>query len=485
MKFALNIYLQVFDYLDMRDIISLRQSNRFWYQLTSMNPVWTCLRFRGLPIVDWSALSSKVMGTNLISELDFDGVKIPNSLNIDQSSDDSSSTRSSNKTEKLITFWRNFSSLHSRLSNVKALKFGTVPLFVLQEMVQLVAEEEAADPFANLKLFSISNLIDEKRNEEPVLLTDVVPVLGKFKDVEVLSVNSSNGFVASEDDTGESDETVKSNRKELVQSMATTLSSYKNLKSLSLLSIKDLTAAEFSQVLTGLEHSQLKTLELGSCASWSTGDGNTPLEEVVKCTEVTSLKLVDVCIDAESAVVPAIFESLILVEKLTFDNLKVDDGGKCDLFDKFNFSLTFFTFLGFAPWTSLTALFKSLPLIELRFSTSDPFTNRALFESARDLISNQRRPLHVIWSVSVSVDDIGHCFVPLSMGTFTAVPNLDFVKRYLSVLEPNEELYQIDEAEKLVAVEMSTLMDLMNRDVNLNAFPGGHEPKVTVQIVPQ
>lgn len=293
-----------------------------------MTPIWTCLRFRGLPIVDWSSLSSKVVGTNLISELDFDGVKIPNSLNNDQSSDDSSSTRSSNRTEKMITFWRNFSSLHPRLSNVRALKFGTVPLFVMQEMVQLVAEEAAADPFASLKLLSISNIIDEKRNEEPVLLTDIVQVLKRFKDVESLSVNSSNGFVASEDDDDESDETVKSNRKELVQSLATTLSSYKNLKSLSLLSIKDLTAAEFSLVLAGLEHSQLKTLELGSCASWSTGDGNTPLEEVVKCTEVISLKLVDVCVDAESAVVPAIFESLILVEKLTFDNLKVDDGGK-------------------------------------------------------------------------------------------------------------------------------------------------------------
>lgn len=70
------------------------------------------------------------------------------------------------------------------------------------------------------------------------------------------------------------------------------------------------------------------------------------------------------------------------------------------------------------------------------------------------------------------------------MGTFSDAPNLDFVKRYLSVLEPNEELYQIME-EQLVAVEMSTLMDLMNRDVNLNAFPGGHQPKVTVKIVPQ
>lgn len=93
--------------------------------------------------------------------------------------------------------------------------------------------------------------------------------------------------------------------------------------------------------------------------------------------------------------------------------------------------------------------------------------------------------MHVTWSVSVTVDDMGHCFVPLSMDTFSLTPNLDFVKRYLNVLEPSEELYQIVESEQLVAVEMSTLMDLMNRDVNLNAFPGGHEPKVTVQIVPQ
>ena len=125
-----------------------------------------------------------------------------------------------------------------------------------------------------------------------------------------------------------------------------------------------------------------------------------------------------------------------------------------------------------------------MPLSELRFSTSDPFTNRALFESARDLVGSQRRPLSLTWIVTVNVDDLGHCFVPLSMGSFSAMPTSDFAKRYLSVLDPAEDMYQISESDQVIAVEMSTLTDLLNRDINLNTF-GVNEPKVSVQIIPQ
>ena len=340
-------YFQTFDYLDTRDIISLRQTNRFWHQLTTMTPIWTRLRFRGLPIVDWPALSSKVIGSSnhLLTVLDFEGVKIPSTVNTDQSSDDSSSTRSSSKTEKLITFWRNFSTLHEHMSNLKMLKFGTVPLFVLQEMVQLpvvATEEDEVVPLGKLKVLSVVNLIDEKRSEEPVHLKDVVPVLERFSHVEAVSLNSNNGFVVLEDDGevdgGEEQTDSQSKRREkVVQSLAAAFSKYTNLKSLSLTSIKDLTSAEFSQVLAGIgqQHSQLKTLELGSCASWNTTGGSEdstgPLDKVAKCTEVTTFKMVDVMVDSKARPLALLFENLILVERLSFENLKVDDSGKYTL----------------------------------------------------------------------------------------------------------------------------------------------------------
>ena len=70
------------------------------------------------------------------------------------------------------------------------------------------------------------------------------------------------------------------------------------------------------------------------------------------------------------------------------------------------------------------------------------------------------------------------------MGSFSAMPTSDFAKRYLSVLDPAEDMYQISESDQVIAVEMSTLTDLLNRDINLNTF-GVNEPKVSVQIIPQ
>jgi len=151
---------------------------------------------------------------------------------------------------------------------------------------------------------------------------------------------------------------------------------------------------------------------------------------------------------------------------------------------------------GYQSWSTLTAIFKSLPLSSLRISTSDPFTNRAVFDSARDLVCTQRRPLKFVWIVSANVDDAGRCFVPISRVTFTSSSNstVDFVKRYLTALDhqhqqngqlPNsQDSYQLVEGQQWVLVEISTLSDLLNRDINLNAILSS-EPKVQVQIVPQ
>ena len=194
----------------------------------------------------------------------------------------------------------------------------------------------------------------------------------------------------------------------------------------------------------------------------------------------------------------------------------------------------------------MTALFRSLPLATLRLTTSDPFTNRAVFESTRDLVCTQKRFMFFIWIVTVNIDDQGHCYVPLSLATFTntaasgTVSVENFVKKYLAPLSttastttPNqqyyggkvstslastsgerggtitsmntsttsninststnsteapEDTYHIMEDEngepELILVELSTLTDLLNRDVNLNTFPA-NEPKLSVRIIPQ
>ena len=136
------------------------------------------------------------------------------------------------------------------------------------------------------------------------------------------------------------------------------------------------------------------------------------------------------------------------------------------------------------------------------------------------------------------MDDAGRCFVPIGASGFSALSTHtdDFVRRYLRLGgDAGDQLYEVieeieeeqDEQEeeqqkqkdgddathqqkqpqhqqkseetssgnigkskkepktnKIIAVEIGTLTDLLNRDVNLNVF-GSNEPRVTVAIIPQ
>lgn len=118
-------------------------------------------------------------------------------------------------------------------------------------------------------------------------------------------------------------------------------------------------------------------------------------------------------------------------------------------------------------------MLKSLPLRQFHLSSSDPFTNRSIFESLIQLLSMQkRRFLHIRWSITVNIDDMGHCMVPLSLISFKHSELNDehgkkFLKQYFGSIQPNDDSFQLIQSsigssdKMIILIEIETLKNLI------------------------
>lgn len=142
--------------------------------------------------------------------------------------------------------------------------------------------------------------------------------------------------------------------------------------------------------------------------------------------------------------------------------------------------------LGLPIWNNLKAIFKSLPLSRLKLSSTDATTNRAVFDVLRQLRANQNGTLKITWTATVNIDDFGHCFVPIS--TAADAQSTYFTLKYFSHVNNVEnaaDQYVVNHEENVVAVEISTLEELLNRDVNMDQSTKKEETRVAIQILPQ
>lgn len=166
-------------------------------------------------------------------------------------------------------------------------------------------------------------------------------------------------------------------------------------------------------------------------------------------------------------------------------------------------------FLAKITWTSLLAILKSLPLAELHVTSSEPFTNRTIFEAIIELLSVQKRLIKIYWSVTSIINDFGHCYVPLSLDTFTCQNDFEghmFIDQYFDFEQqlPENMLFQIVNANTLtgttsssnandnqssnkniILMEIDTLIEVIMKKVQFTSYTYG-TPKMgsSLQIIP-
>lgn len=429
-----------------------------------MSGVWNQIRLRGLPITNWNCFAQHLQNHKPVL-VDFSGVRIAN---------DSVSTNS--RSEKLLTFWRQFTTIIPCLTSVRALKFGTIPSFVLQELI--TTTEAQPSLLAKLESLSITNLIDESNS------TEVWLQLASFSKLKSLQIDSLNGFT-------------QLSTEEKFENFLNTLAQLNQLRSFACTSFKNFTAKELNSLVSKLNPHTITSLKLGSCADWFRSAGDmTTFDQLSTFNSIETLQLTEITIGSNCRSFVSLFESLIVVERLFMDQIQIDKSGLFTLNFFFCFVFTHTTLvLGFSVWNSLIAMFKSLPLVELKFNTDDSFTNRAIFECCRELAATLKRVVHIRWIVTVTIDDVGHCYVPLSLETFPDSLDYDFVKRHFgtnsqkSSPSDSSDQYQIveqDDCGSVALVEISTLTELINRDCNQRPLvTSTFEPKVSIQIIPK
>jgi hypothetical protein len=91
--------------------------------------------------------------------------------------------------------WRNFSTIVDYLKSVKNLRFGSIPTFVLEEVVNAAVTENPYNSFTNLELISAKNLFEEESDIKECRLSflDQFQALSQLKS---LQLNCKNGFIA-------------------------------------------------------------------------------------------------------------------------------------------------------------------------------------------------------------------------------------------------------------------------------------------------
>ncbi|KAI7690601.1 hypothetical protein SSS_10917 [Sarcoptes scabiei] len=276
------------------------------------------MRLCGITISNWNYFGQNIIAEKFVKFIDFTGIKIP--------------------TLKLVLWNRNLQNQCLEMINLRFLakffndsclsracrniKFGSLPLFVINGFLEFNYSKHQS----NLRHLSIMNLFDHDSPNEPCSL-EFFPAIGCLKNsLQSLILESKNGFVLHE--------------VEHLNSITANIE-HLNLEVFRCTSFNNLTANQFAQLFSSFNFLKLKHLSIGSCRNWfdSTESSNSLLNNLRKFNNVLSLHLSQIDISSNSIALAALFESLIIVERLFLDKLIIHQSGK-------------------TSWSSLSAIFN-------------------------------------------------------------------------------------------------------------------------------
>ncbi|XP_074604244.1 uncharacterized protein LOC141857651 [Brevipalpus obovatus] len=385
--------IHVFKYLTVRELVKLKQVSRIFNVFASQPSLWNIIKLRGLVIKDWSHLGSKIIEERCVQELDFEGIRCPNG-------------------SSLTDMWLGFADITDYLKSVKVLRFGTVPSFVLQEIVNALSTDNPYNSYSNLETLEVKNLCDDDSSVKTCSFT-LLDQLSALPSLQSLQLDSKCGMRLSPEMN--------------IDTLTHTFSKLTNLKSLALTTLRNFNSEQFSFLshLTNLEN-----LEIGSCESWTHDEptestqskpeaisepaidhpsdchqdvqkqNTNPLELPLTggfkylsgLTRLKKLKLCDVIIDESCANLPTSLKEMKDLRHLCLHNLTISPDASQTL-----------DLLCNVIKNSLVNL-KSLTVC-----TTNPYSNKYVFELLKKLYGTL---YHMRWEVPVIVEDSGECFVP-------------------------------------------------------------------------
>ncbi|RWS10878.1 ras-related protein Rab-1A-like protein [Dinothrombium tinctorium] len=373
---------EIMKYMTLRDLIKLKQVNRLFNNLASQPFLWQKISLKGIKIIDWSYFGRNIVEPCGTTEIDFENIRCsPNS--------------------DLCDTWRNFSSIIDYLRSVKHLKFGSIPTFVIEELLNAAVTENCYNSFSALETLIVKNIFEEESKSSQCRL-EFLEHIGFLPQLQTLHLECKQGFAGNESSA------------ELLNEAFATLP---GLVTLIIPCIKGFGVEQFL-FLTKLKN--LEHLEIGSCESWTTfeeeendasasetqasktnsGEENSAKEVaelkgafkyLSELTKLRKLKLVDVIIDETSNQLSLALQKMSNLTSLSLDCVTISP----DATETLNFLCT-------------TIKSHLHDLKNFAISTDDPHTNKCVF----DLLKKLENLSKITWKVGALVEDSGECLVP-------------------------------------------------------------------------
>lgn len=418
--------LHVFQHLNVRDLVRVKQVSRTFNLLASHSSLWRRIKLKGLVIKDWEYFGRNIIESGHVEEIDFEGIRCPQGCEPHE-------------------MWSNFNSILENLKCVKTLRFGTVPKSIIETIICSAANGEPFYSFSNLETLHVRNLCHDDISNRPCSLS-ILSEMENLLALKHLKLDCKFGLSIQDD----ADSKV----------LEVAFSKLSNLHSLSITTLKGLDVKQFSF----MKHLvNVKNLEIGSCDCWTNIDDNNTnvmvsssfennnsntnsirdgFSYLSQLTQLRRLKLCDVIIDETSNQLSSSLNKMINLRHLCLQGLTISPDASQTL-------------------ESLCSVIKS-HLTNLRYLTiasSDPHTNKCVFELIKKLDT-----LDIItWKVNANVEDSGECLVP-------------FLKE-----RGEESDMELDNVDLLCGGD-----DLEMMEINcLNNLLQSHSPHTHVEILPQ
>lgn len=291
--------------------------------------VWKYLRLRGLTISNWEKFGQFISSKN-VKAINFINIRIPvnNQTKTNSVNDSSSPAKTLTRNEKICNFWQQLFTINSYFANIEILKFGTISMAAVKN---LLLHYKSGQTNSNLKLrqLILTNLFDETRPNDSCSMDFFSNILSVKNTLEHLQVDSKNGFIISN---------IHSNE---FETFLTTLKQLTSLHSFNCTSFKNFSQEEYCKLFTNLDSNKITHLSIGSCSNWfndnnDNGSSTMLMENIGKFSQILSLRLADIHIVSKSLPLVNLFELLIIVERLTFENITIYPSG--NLFYTVNFN---------------------------------------------------------------------------------------------------------------------------------------------------
>lgn len=411
-KATLTRLLGLFDFLNdsikllsTKDLISFRQVNRTAHAIASTASNWQKVSLRGLTIRDWTYFAEKILDKYSPLEVDFDGIRIPNSID---------------KCE----FWREFNCIVDYMKSVCTLKFGCVPSSVIGEVINAAVTQNCYNSFSDLTTLSVKNIFDEDSSTRECNLS-ILKNVHKLPKLTNLIINCRAGFKydhkihnrnsdanANNDNEEDGQNGDDDDDTDDIFNLNDTFAQFAQLTTLCMVNLKGFQSNYFSF----LKHlTNLTALEIGSCESWNSPTSSQEQEQNLQQQEKPVYNGQE-----DVYVTPFEYlEQMSHLKNLTLHELTLNESSSKEL-AKLVSKLPCLTVLTLASLTitpdaldSYAELSRALNCANLDnfvIKTDDPPTNSRVTE----LVTKLNGVKTVSWKVGTIVEDTGACLVPLA-----------------------------------------------------------------------